>query len=262
MPAIVKFGAVGKTAATVLWQSIKPTVTASSAVSTNPAINVTDPDTWSSWRGAGTGACWLMFDFAVAITADGFGISAHTLNSGPTRYLVQYSLDGVAWVDVHEETPTSGDDIFCVFRPQDARYWRLYLPDGPANIGVFVIGKRLIFPHAPVTSYKPLHHSRMYKKEFTDSIGGNFLGTRTLSVGAETDVNMGFFERDWLERYIGPFESHYNQGGTFFYSGSPVRYPLDVGYCRAKDESGMLEIEWIEADKLATLQFGIRSYVG
>jgi hypothetical protein len=260
MPTVVKPGALNPSAATVLWQSVTPTVTATNAAVGYPAINLIDPATFSSWKGtvAPTSA---VYDFGVAVAVNGFGIIAHYMATSASNYSVQHSSDGVAWTTVHTETPLTNDDVFCIFPTVTARYWRILLT-AVANIGVFVVGNRLIFPHAPVTSYKPLHHARKYTKRFNDSVGGHFMGTTVLSSGAETDVNMGFFDRSWLENNIRPFEYHYNQGGAFMYAGSPSLYSLDVGYCRSNGNDSMLEIEWTEADKMATLNFGIRSFVG
>lgn len=262
MPTIVKPGTTTPSAATVLWQSLNPIVTETgSVVSGHPAINLIDPATWSTWIGAGSGRA-AVYDFGIPAVCSGFGIAAHNIGSQAANYAVQYSSDGSSWITIHTETPLTDDDIFCVFPSVTARYWRLYFASAPASVGVFVVGGRLVFPHAPVAGYKPLHHARQYVKMFNDSIGGQFLGTRVMSVGAETEVNMGFFDRSWLEANIRPFETHYNQGGTFMYASSPSLYPLDVGYCRAKGENDTLNIEWTEADKMATLDFGVRSYVG
>lgn len=261
MPAIVKSGAVGATAASVLWQAVKPLVTSSGDAVGYPAINVIDPATFSSWKGVSAPSN-VRYDFGTAVSVNGFGIVAHNIFSSGASYEVQYSSAGVVWTTVHGETPSSDADIYCIFPAVSARYWRILITGFVANVGIFIVGNRLIFPHAPVTDYKPLHHARQYTKQFNDSIGGHFLGTSVLSAGAETSVNMGFFERSWLESNILPFEFHYNQGGAFMYAGCPSLYALDVGYCRASGGNDTLEIEWTEADKMATLNFGIRSFVG
>ena len=261
MPTIVKSGAVNPSAATVLWQSLTPTVTATNAVALYPAINLIDPATYSAWLGSASDTA-ARYDFGSAVAVNGFGISGHDIATSGVEYRVQYSSDGTTWTTVHAETPLTDDDIFCIFPTVTARYWRLYFPGAPASVAIFVVGNRLIFPHAPVADYKPLHHARRYVKRFNDSVGGEFLGTTVMSAGAETDVNMGFFERLWLEANIRPFEYHYNQGGKFFYAGCPSLYPLDIGYCRAMGDEDTLEIEWTEADKMATLNFGVRAYVG
>ena len=264
MPAFVVTGAEKPNSATVLWQAVMPTVTASSSAVGYPAINVTDPATWSSWRGAGVNS-WIGYDFGTPVSVDALGLAAHDLaTSGVTSISIATSPTAAigSFITVATYTTLTNEDILAIFPAVTNRYWRVYINGPAANIGVIVFGKRLVFPHAPVDGYTPLHHSRQYTKMFNDSIKGQFLGNRVMAAGAETDVDMGMFDRPWLEGNIRPFEYHYNQGGCFFYAGCPGKYPLDMGYCRALGDDESLAIEWTEADKLATLSFGIRSYVG
>lgn len=262
MPALVEANAELPNSATVIWQAIQPIVTASGSAVGYPAINATDPATWSSWR-PNTFPSWIYYDFGSATSIDGAGISAHNMaTSGVSTALFQSSENSTDWVTRATYSPLSDEDVFAIFPAISARYWRVRMTGAAANLGVVVFGKRLVFGRAPVDGYTPLHHARQYTKLFNDSIKGQFLGNRVMAAGAETDVDMGMFDRPWLEGNIRPFEYHYNQGGCFFYAGCPGKYPLDMGYCRALGDDESLSIEWTEADKLATLSFGIRSYVG
>lgn len=262
MPAVVVAGATSPNNATVLWQAVTPTVTTSGGVAGYPVINVTDPATWSSWRPSRSNG-WVRYDFGVATSISGCGIAAHNMaTSGVTGVAVQSSTNGSTWTARATYEPLTDEDLFIMFPAVSARYWRVLLTGPAANIGVVVFGSRLVFPHAPIDSYTPLHHSRRYTKLFNDSVRGHFLGNRVMAAGAETSVDLGFVDRTWLEGSIRPFEYHYNQGGTFFYAGCPGKYPLDMGYCRAGGDDETLSIDWSEADKMANLSFGIRSYVG
>lgn len=261
MPAIVLSGATGGNAASVAWQGRAVTVTASGSADGYPAINTTDPATWSSWKASGANG-WIQYDFGSAVAVDSLGISAHNFATSAAGYSVQHSTDEVTWTTVTTQNPLTDDDIYILMPEVLARYWRIQLVGPSANIGVIVFTKRLGLLHAPIDGYVPLHHARQYTKLFNDSIRGQFLGNRVMAAGAETEVDMGFFDRSWLEGNIRPFEYHYNQGGTFFYAGCPLQWPLDMGYCRAGGDDATLAIEWTEADKMATLSFGVRSYVG
>lgn len=261
MPAIVLAGSAGGNAVSVAWQSLAVVVTASGSADGYPAINVTDPATWSSWLASGTDG-WVQYDFGSAVPVDALGISAHNLATSATGYSVQHSDDAVAWTTVTTQSPLTDEDIYILMPSVTARYWRVQLSGPAANIGVIVFTQKLSLLHAPIDGYTPLHHARQYTKLFNDSVRGQFLGNRVMSAGAETSVDMGFYERPWLESNIRPFEYHYNQGGTFFYAGCPSQWPLDMGYCRAGGDDETLAIEWTEADKMATLSFSVRSYVG
>lgn len=262
MPVTVVAGAESPLNATVLWQAIKPTMVGNAGTAGYPSVNLTDPATWSSWKPVGSNA-GVGYDMGAPVSFDGCGISAHNMaTSGVAGVRIQYSLDNSTWSTIVTPETLTDDDMLILFPAVTARYWRITLNGPPANVGVLVFGKRLVFPHAPVDGYTPLHHARQYTKLFNDSVKGQFLGNRVMAAGAETSVDMGFLERPWLEGNIRPFEAHYNQGGTFFYAGCPGKYPLDMGYCRAGGDDETLAIEWNEADKMANLSFGIRSYVG
>jgi hypothetical protein len=81
-------------------------------------------------------------------------------------------------------------------------------------------------------------------------------------MGAATDVDLGFVQRTFVDGALVGFKTHYDQGGTFFYAGCPSMYPLDMGYCTAGSEDETVAVEYIQADRLANLSFGVVAYVG
>lgn len=259
MPVVVTGASVNN--AIVLWDN-----KFSSTAILNPTggnrINLTDPATWSVFAPGAAGPT-VTYDLGTDQAINCVGIAAHNMGTTGVSVTIQYSTDNSSWSNARPTYAalTDEDLIFC-FNVQTARYWRLNFLNGPFVMGIAFGGLRLDFPHAPIDGYTPLHHARQYTKLFNDSIKGQFLGNRVVAAGAQTQVDMGFFDRAWLEANIRGFESHYNQGGTFFYAGCPSKYPLDMGYCRAGGEDETLSIEWTEADKMATLGFGLRSYVG
>lgn len=247
--------------AIALWQN-QLTASRLQAPSNQNRINVTDPATYSSWDNTNTNPN-LVWDCGSAVSISTIGIAAHNMATSGATVRVDYSDDNVTYSVANPfYAPTTNDDIILVFPTVSARYWRLNFNGGTFSIGVVMGGTRINFPHAPIDSYTPLHRARKYNKFFTDSLRGQFLGNRVMAAGAETEVDLGFVDRAWLEGAIGGFERTYNQGGTFFYAGCPSKYPLDMGYCRANSEDATVQIEWIEGDKMANLSFGVRSFVG
>lgn len=225
-------------------------------------IALTDPATWSSWSPSGTNNN-VRYTFNNPTFIDSLGLCSHTLASNVASILVQYSHDDSSWTNAHSRySPLTDEDFILIFQGVSARYWRLNLLGAGYSIGVVFGTKRFVFPHSPVDSYTPLNHSRKYTKLYNDSIKGHFLNNRVMAAGAETEVDMGFFDRDWLDASIRGFERHYNQGGTFFYAGCPSRYPDDMGYCRSAGDDETMSIEYIEGDNLSSLSFGVRSFVG
>jgi len=247
----------------VLWDNIltRSTITSPEQPTNGPRINALDPATWNSWSvQLGTS---LIADYGSDYTVDSVGIASHTMATDGATILIQHSPNGTDWTSAHPPyIPLTNEDIIIVFPQVTARYWRVLVYNAPTTVGVVFLGKRLIFPHTPIDSYTPLNHARKYTKEFNESIKGALLGNRVMAAGAETEVDFGFVERSWADGPLVPFERHYNQGGTFFYAGYPGGKPLDMGYCRAIDADATIAVEYIEADKLASLSFGVHSYVG
>lgn len=263
MPVIISTGATAPKNATVIWNRAadNPTILSSSAAAGYPAVNVLDPATYSSWM-ANAASGWIRFDFGSATQVDGVGIGAHNLaTSGVTNIAIQSSPNGTDWTNRASVNPLTNEDIMAIFPVVSARYWRIALTGPAANIGVITVGKRLIFPHAPIDDYTPLRHSKQYNKLFNNSIGGQLLGNRVTAAGASTTVDFGFVPIGFVENELLEFADHYNRGGTFFYAATPSVFPREMGYCWAIGEDSIVDVNYIEAAKLATLSFGVNSYV-
>lgn len=264
MPVVISSGAISPENATVIWNRAidNPVVTSSSSVvSGYPAINVLDPATYSSWKAIGTNPA-LIFDFGVATSIDGAGISAHNMaTSGVTQIGVRSSIDGISWTTRGIYNPLTNEDIVFIFPQVTARYWNILLSGPAANIGCVALGKRLIFPSAPIDDYTPLRHSRQYTKLFNNSLGGQLLGNRVIAAGASTTVDFGFVDIAFVENELPEFMDHYNRGGTFFYVACPRDFPREMGYCWAIGEDSMIDVSYIEGGDLSNLSFGVNSYV-
>ena len=261
MPVVIETGAADTSKANVVWQAVEPSVVASTEADGYPAINLIDPATWSSWQPIAVPAT-ASYDLGSAFSIDAVGIGAHTLATSGATIEVQSSTNNSAWTTRATSAPLTDDDLILLFPSVFARYWRIRITGSVASIGVFVAGVKLAFPHTPIDSYTPLHHSRQYTKMFNDSIKGAMLNNRVMAQGAETDVDLGFVQRSFVDGPMRAFESHYNQGGTFFYAGWPAGQPLDMGYCRALDEDEIVMVEYIQGANLANLSFSVRAYVG
>lgn len=260
MPVVYDSGVGNTNHARVLWQS-HFTASRVQFPSVDGRVNVTDPATWSVWSPQEDNPA-LRFDLGVNRFINSIGIAAHTLGSRGVSVRIQYSNDGSSWTNAMPPfTPSNNDDLLILFVGMSAQHWRILFTGSGFTIGVVQGGYALRFPHPPVDGYTPLHHARKYTKLYNNSIKGHLLGNRVMAAGANTNVDFGFLERDWLEANIGGFEKHYNQGGTFFYAGCPSKYPDDMGYCWAAGADDVLDISFIEADRLASLSFNIESFV-
>ena len=260
MAAIIRGSATGGNTCNVLWQAVTPTVTQSATIDPlHPAINLIDQDTWNGWR-APVALASAVYDFGTAVEVDGIGISGHNLATSGAELYIQRSTDNTNWTTEVTYIATTDEDVYILTNSFTYRYWRIRVSQ-PCFISNAVIGKRLQFPNAPTDDYVPLHHARTYRKMRNESMMGQRLSTRTMSIGAETEVSFDYVLRPWTDGPLRAFESWYNQGGSFFYASCPAKYPLDMGYCWAADEDGRIDVTYIEADKLSSVTFGIESYV-
>lgn len=261
MPVVISGDAPFTNVAITAWQSRNPIVTSSSAVAGYPAINLIDPATWSSWQPSNVGG-WAAYQFSDPAQVNTIGIAAHNMGSSGASFDIQTSTNGSSWTTQVSYSPITDEDILILIPTLVFQYWRIRMTGNTANVGVMVLTSRLPFPHTPIDSYTPLHHARKYDKMFNDSIKGAMLGNRVMASGAETEVDFGFVPRVFVDTSLLAFESHYNQGGMFFYASWPAGLPQDIGYCRTNSEDGTIQIEFIEGENLASLSFGIHAYAG
>jgi hypothetical protein len=262
MTVIIKSGATDLNVINVLYANVfsQSTVTYSSAAAGYPGANAQDEQTWNSWKPTAVPA-YATVDLGAAVMCNCLGIAAHDLGTEDASVALQHSANGSSWTTiVAAYSPTDNEDIQVYFANTSARYWRVVIGDAVASIGVIKLGAALKFPCAPLEGHRPLHHSRKVTMLSNQSAGGNFLGNRPVKLGAETGVNIGMVDRDWAETDLADFETHFNNGGAFFYCGSPSDTPKDMGYCR-REGGNEMSITWVEGDIMADVNFEMTAYV-
>lgn len=268
---VVLYGGVEANKSLLLWNNHlshpQVTVTDTGSLAAYPAINAAkDINTWSVWKGTATGAARLNANIPPGRgwqRNNALGISNHNLASSGSSIRLWHSDDDESWSSVFPDyAPLSDEDILFHFPATTHRYWRVVATGPSPSIGIVSLGEALVMPRTPKDDYTPLHHARKYTKYFNDSLKGQFIGNRVMGAGADTQVDFGFVDRSFADGPFRGFEDHYNRGGTFFYAGWPGGAPQDIGYCRAAGEDESVAVSYIEADKLASISFGVRSFVG
>lgn len=73
-------------------------------------------------------------------------------------------------------------------------------------------------------------------------------------------VQFPHVQRNWVDGPLIGFEDHYNRGGTFFYAGWPGGKPQDMAYAWPGSEDSIIDVEYVNADKLATVSFDMEFY--
>ena len=225
-----------------------------------PGVNVFDPATYNSWQANSLGGAVMTINTANDRTYSGVGIAAHNMASVGSRVLVQHSANGTDWTTVSLVTPLTNEDIFIIFNPISVSWFRLNFQLAVPNIGLVIAGPCRDFPSTPIDSYTPAQHSKQYTKQFNRSIQGQFLGNRVMGSGGMMDIQFPHVTRDWVDGPLLNFEDHYNRGGTFFYAGWPGGKPQDMAYGWPGSEDSIIDVEYVIADKLATVSFDMEFY--
>jgi hypothetical protein len=263
MTVLIRTGAVNTDAINVLHTNIFDTaaITYSTQSTGYNAANITDDATWNGWKPTSV-AAWVKADYGSAVTCDMLGISSHDMFTVGASFSLEYSTNNSTWTTASASyTPTSNEDIIVCFQSASARYWRINITGAIAFIGVAKLSAKLAFNNAPVDGHVALHHARKYEMLSNESVAGQYLNNRVARIGAETSVNVGSVDRDWAETTLSEFETNYNTGRTFFYCGSPLSTPKDMGYCKRPSGSGEMAITWVEGEVLSDVSFGVASYV-
>lgn len=263
MTIVINSGAENTDSVNILYRNIfqEGTVTFSTETATNPALNAVDDETWNSWIPTATPA-HITVDAGSAVTCDAAGIAAHTAADVGSGFRVRYSIDNLNWgVASPNYYPITNDAIMFLFPAVSARYWQVQVLTAPCAVGCVSVGPKLAFPNAPLSGHKPLHHAREVTMMSNESQGSHLLGNRVVKLGASTDVSLGVMDRDFVENDMAGFENHYNNGRTFFYCGSPLSTPKDMGYCWRPEGAGTMDVTWEEGSVMADVGFSVKAFV-
>lgn len=225
------------------------------------AVNVIDDATWNSWAFSGVPKV-VSVDRGSSVMCNAAGIAAHTAGTNGSGLRIQYSSDDITWNNATSVySPLTDDTIFWLFPNTTARYWRLQVLNAECNIGVLKIGEKFAFDNSPISGHRPIHHSKTYDMLSNKSQTGHLLNNRVIRRGASTSIDMGLMDRTFVEGSMLSFEEHYNTGRSFFYCGSPLYTPDDMGYCWRPNGGNTMNITWEEGDDLAQVDFEVEAYV-
>jgi hypothetical protein len=250
--------------ATILHENafLSGTVTASSQDADGAAANAyTGDTTFDFWTPTAVPAT-LTLDAGSAIYVDAIGIAAHDLGTKNATVTLASSTDGTNYTTRLTVSPNDNETIFGIFGIVRARYWRVTITaDSAPNIGVIKIGRRIIFPDTVLTGHIAINHAREVELLHNQSIRGQFLGTLVIAQGAETQIEFGMVDRDFVETNLAEFETHYNNGKAFFFAGSPRGMPKNVGYCKRSERARTMRPSYQEGGLLMDVTLDVRAYV-
>lgn len=261
MSVVIVSGSDDTLNATVLYQNIldEGTVTVSSETADGAGLNAVEDTTFDFWTG-GAAYSSITIDMGVSTECDCIGVAAHTIGTVGANIGVSYSNDDITYSNTgFYESPLTDETIMGIFPAVSARYWRVWISNGPASVGVIKLGKRLVMPCGVLSGYTAINHANVVELMTNTSVKGQFLGARINRVGAATNINFGLVDTDFVDNNMAMFEDHFNSGRTFFYAGSPSEWPDDYGYCWRS--SGELNPSYEEGGKLAQVAMDVSVYV-
>lgn len=236
------------------------TVTVSSETPDGEGANALEDTTFDFWTPADATAS-ITVDCGSAVECDCLGVAAHTLGTEGASIQVRGSSDGSAWVTISSVSPMVDDTIVSIFPAVSYRYWQVQVTGGPASIGVVKLGKRLIIDGGVISGHVSIDHGAKVELLNSTSIGGQFLGNRIKRVGAETSIDFGLLDRDFVDNVMAAFEAHYNSGRTFFFSAHPTFMPENIGYCWRPERGGELSPTYEEGGELMSVSMDVSAYV-
>lgn len=235
------------------------TVTVSDETSDGPGLNALEDTTNDYWEPGTTSDAYITVDCGDDYECDGYGIAAHTMGTVGATYVIESSPDNSTWTARATGSPLTDETIFGLFPAASERYWRIGVSGGLCLIGVVKLGKRLVFPTAPLIGHVGSSHAKRIEFMRNKSIGGHFIGNRIIRTGGEMTINMGLVDRSFVENDMAVFETWFDEARGFFYAGDPTELPDDVAYCMRS--GGEIRPSYSEGGDLMPISMDVDFYV-
>jgi hypothetical protein len=260
MTVVIETGSTDQNNPLALYENVfeSGTVTVSSEATDGDGLNAIEDSTFDYWTPSAVPAN-IAVDCGSAVECDCVGIASHTAGTAGTTVKVQSSDDGATWTTRLTFEPADNTTMMGIFPVVSARYWRVLQEDAIASLGVIKLGKSLVFPGGVLSGHIAINHSQRVDLLNNMSMKGQFLGNRIISLGAETEINFGLVETDFVDTDMADFEAHYNSGRTFFFASSLFAWPDDFGYCWRSDSE--LRPSYEEGGTLTNLNMGVSVFV-
>ena len=243
----------------VLWRNLltEGTVANSTLPTTAPRANGITESTFDYWQPTAVPDT-LDVSLAGLVSADCCVIAAHTIGSAGASVAVEY-YNGSSWVTINTVTPTDNDTIMIVWPSILATGWRIQLTGAVAQIGVVMIGSRLVIPGGVVPGYSPAWASKLVTKFAGVSRRGQFFGQRTERAGARLSPQFMPIPYAYARDTMALFRARYNNGNAFAWASAPSVFPEDVAYCWAADNA-IFNPTVLAGGELVSLAFDLEAY--
>lgn len=210
-------------------------VTADQEAAGYPITNALNGVTYLQWRATDNDEQAIYITLPEAQTADYVGVYGHNFGSRNTTVTVQYSLDGLTWLDAFVPTIPNADDkvFFREFEPITADFWRILLQptggalDDPPEASVLYLGEVLTIPRRIYVGHTPIPMGREIEVGVGQSTNGQFLGRVLESVMFQTGVTLELLTPEFIREEFDPFVRA-TLDRPFFWSWRPTRYDTEA----------------------------------
>ena len=213
-----------------------------------PIGNAVTGPTWDFWRTPSTSAASIEVLLADQTDANCLFIGAHDMNTVGADFRLRVSVDGgsnfttvLDWT-----TPSDNSPIMVLFPRNTGNLWQLSQRNGPASIGVVMLGEKLAFCGGIDGSRVGFAHGNRVELMGGNSVGGQFLGQRVRRRGGNTSVTFPWLTSPFVDDTMAPFQVHYNDGRPFAFAGNPSYDDNDLAYCWRPDSGSELRPRYIQ----------------
>lgn len=228
-----------------------------------PVENAASEATGEYWKPPSGAEASLNTTLASQVDADCLFIDAHELGSVGADFRLRVSTDGGATFTtvVDWMTPTDNSPIMVLFPKITGNYWQLQQRNGPAAIGVVMIGAKMAFQYG-VEDMVSFRHGRKIEVMGGNSLGGQFIGNKIRRKGGNTSLSFPYLEADWVNDVMADFEAHYDEGKPFAMALGPKFDPSEVAYCWRPDRAPELRPQYLNLGRALSMGMQVDYYVG
>jgi hypothetical protein len=121
-----------------------------------------------------------------------------------------------------------------------------------------MLGRRLCIPAWVQAPYVQMPDAAMVDLQTATSMGGHWIGGTVRPRALQQEVQFSPIDRGFVDGALRGFGQHYNGGNPFFWAGSPVNMPVDLGYVWRS--GGELRPALIDGGRYANLKMGVAGY--
>lgn len=260
----IENGAFDGSAPTALYENLFTEGTLTGTGSTGFEVaNAVTGTTWDFWRPPSAAVASIQVVLSTSQIADCAFIAAHDLFTNSAQVRVQYSTNGgTTWINATDWiTPADNEAIMLLFPEFTGNAWRIQQRNGPANIGVAMVGKKLAFESGIDGRRVGFVHGHKVEVMGGNSVGGQFLGQRVRRRGGNIRVRFPWLTTPWVTDNMIPFERHYNDGIPFAFAGNPAYDADDLAYCWRPDNGSELRPNYVENGRAAEITMAMEYYV-